>query len=128
MISKMVSKELKAYGKAGSVAEEAISAIRTVFSSNGQNREIERFKQREKERVEKYFFELLFRYEKCLDDAKKSGIKKSAVDGATNGFILLLIYSIFALGFWYGSKLVREENYTIGNVFTVNEFSILKIK
>jgi len=22
-------------------------------------------------------------------------------------------------GFWYGAKLVREENYTIGNVFTV---------
>jgi hypothetical protein len=39
----MVAKELKAYGKAGSVAEEVISAIRTVLSYNGQEREIHRF-------------------------------------------------------------------------------------
>jgi len=42
---------------------------------------------------------LFFRYEQYLDDAKKSGIRKSAVDGITNGFLLLLIYCIFALGF-----------------------------
>jgi hypothetical protein len=43
MISKMVSKELKAYGKAGAVAEEVISAIRTVLSYNGQQKETQRF-------------------------------------------------------------------------------------
>ena len=35
--------ELKAYGKAGSVAEEVLSAIRTVLSYNGQDREEKRF-------------------------------------------------------------------------------------
>jgi hypothetical protein len=44
---------------------------------------------------------LMYRYEQYLDDAKKSGIRKSAVDGITNGFILLLIYCIFALGFFF---------------------------
>lgn len=43
MIAKMISKELKAYGKAGAVAEEVISSIRTVFSYNGQEREAQRF-------------------------------------------------------------------------------------
>lgn len=35
--------ELKAYGKAGSVAEEVFSSIRTVFAYSGQKREQERF-------------------------------------------------------------------------------------
>ncbi len=44
MIAKMAAKELKAYGKAGAVAEEAISTIRTVLCYNGQEREIQRFR------------------------------------------------------------------------------------
>lgn len=40
----MAAKELKAYGKAGAVAEEAISTIRTVLCYNGQEREIQRFR------------------------------------------------------------------------------------
>ncbi|CAF1013430.1 unnamed protein product [Adineta ricciae] len=100
IIGKMVSKELKAYGKAGAVAEEVISSIRTVLCYNGQERETHR-------------------YEQHLDVAKKSGMKKSLVDGIANGLLLCLIYSIFALGFWYGAKLVREDNYSIGNVFTI---------
>jgi ATP-binding cassette subfamily B (MDR/TAP) protein 1 len=39
----MISKELNAYGKAGGVAEEVISSIRTVLSYNGQQRETQRF-------------------------------------------------------------------------------------
>ena len=35
--------ELKAYGKAGAVAEEVFSSIRTVLSYNGQEREKKRF-------------------------------------------------------------------------------------
>ena len=41
----MILRELHAYGKAGAVAEEVISAIRTVFCYNGQEREINRFVQ-----------------------------------------------------------------------------------
>ena len=35
--------ELKAYGKAGAIAEEVLSSIRTVLSYNGQTREEKRF-------------------------------------------------------------------------------------
>ena len=39
----MTITELRAYGKAGAVAEEVISSIRTVLSYNGQEKEIQRF-------------------------------------------------------------------------------------
>jgi hypothetical protein len=42
MITKLTTTELKAYGKAGAVAEEVISSIRTVLSYNGQEKEIRR--------------------------------------------------------------------------------------
>ncbi len=38
----MTAKELAAYAKAGSVAEEAISSIRTVVAFGGQEKESQR--------------------------------------------------------------------------------------
>lgn len=38
----MTAIEFEAYGKAGTVAEEVISAIRTVVAYNGQAKEIQR--------------------------------------------------------------------------------------
>jgi hypothetical protein len=38
----MTSNELKAYAKAGAVAEEVLSSIRTVFSYNGGEYELKR--------------------------------------------------------------------------------------
>ncbi|CAF3878811.1 unnamed protein product, partial [Rotaria sp. Silwood1] len=91
--------ESKAYGKAGIVAEEVISSIRTVLSYNGQEREIQR-------------------YEQYLDDAKNYAITKDVTISITIGMTYFLLFFTYALGFWYGIKLVWEENYTIGNVFT----------
>ncbi len=39
----MTTMELKAYGKAGAIAEEVLSSIRTVFAYNAQEREAQRF-------------------------------------------------------------------------------------
>ena len=36
--------ELESYGKAGGVAEEVFSAIRTVFAFSGQRKEVQRYK------------------------------------------------------------------------------------
>ena len=38
----MATKELKAYAKAGAVAEEVLGALRTVVAFSGQNKECER--------------------------------------------------------------------------------------
>ncbi|CAF1030751.1 unnamed protein product [Adineta steineri] len=99
-ITKMTIIELKAYGKAGIVAEDVISSIHTVISYNGQEKEIQR-------------------YERYLDDAKKCAVKKGVTSGITAGITNFLVYAIYVLGFWYGTKLIWEENYTIGEVFTV---------
>lgn len=41
-MAKFTEFELKAYAKAGSVAEEVISSMRTVAAFGGENKEIER--------------------------------------------------------------------------------------
>uniref|UniRef100_A0A8C6UZX2 ATP binding cassette subfamily B member 1 n=1 Tax=Neogobius melanostomus TaxID=47308 RepID=A0A8C6UZX2_9GOBI len=89
-----------AYAKAGAVAEEVLSAIRTVFAFNGQDKEIKRYKVN-------------------LEDAKNMGIKKAISANIAMGFTFLIIYLSYALAFWYGSTLVLSDEYTIGSVLTV---------
>lgn len=43
MLVALTSKELTAYAKAGAVAEEVLSSIRTVVAFGGQEKEIKRF-------------------------------------------------------------------------------------
>lgn len=101
ILTTFTNKELTAYAKAGAVAEEVLSAIRTVIAFGGQKKEITR-------------------YEKNLEDAKKIGIRKAMTANISMGFAFLLIYASYALAFWYGTSLIIEgESYTIGSVLTV---------
>lgn len=101
----MTSKELKAYAKAGSIAEEVLGAIRTVTAFGGQLKECKR-------------------YDKELENAKGYGIKKGFVNGGSIGIVFLIMFSSYGLAFWYGSKLVREDEYTPGKLLIVF-FSVL---
>ncbi|KAH0627478.1 hypothetical protein JD844_003227 [Phrynosoma platyrhinos] len=94
------AKELAAYAKAGSVAEEVLTAIRTVIAFGGQKKEIQR-------------------YYKNLEDAKNIGIKKAITANISIGIAFLLIYASYALAFWYGTTLILDEHYSIGKVLTV---------
>ncbi|XP_072507673.1 phosphatidylcholine translocator ABCB4 isoform X3 [Notamacropus eugenii] len=105
ILSAFSDKELAAYAKAGAVAEEALSAIKTVIAFGGQSKELER-------------------YQRHLENAKKIGIKKAISANISMGIAFLLIYASYALAFWYGSTLVISKEYTIGNALTVF-FSIL---
>uniref|UniRef100_A0A4W6CH81 ATP-binding cassette, sub-family B (MDR/TAP), member 4 n=1 Tax=Lates calcarifer TaxID=8187 RepID=A0A4W6CH81_LATCA len=100
VLAAFTTKEQTAYAKAGAVAEEVLSAIRTVFAFSGQDREIKR-------------------YHKNLEDAKRMGIKKALSANMAMGFTFLMIYLSYALAFWYGSTLVLSGEYTIGSVLTV---------
>lgn len=42
-VSRLTGQELKAYAKAGSVADEVLSAIRTVAAFGGEEKEAERY-------------------------------------------------------------------------------------
>ncbi|CAF2677139.1 unnamed protein product [Rotaria sp. Silwood2] len=100
LASNLTEKELKAYGKAGAIAEEVFSSIRIVLSYNGQGREQKR-------------------YDQHLDEAKRNGIKRGGINGTLMGLVWCVVYCSYALGFWYGAKLIREEEYTIGNLISV---------
>ncbi|XP_042808516.1 bile salt export pump isoform X3 [Panthera leo] len=100
-LSKFTDYELKAYAKAGSVADEVISSIRTVAAFGGEKKEVER-------------------YEKNLVFAQRWGIRKGIVMGFFTGFMWCLIFFCYALAFWYGSKLVLDdEEYTAGTLIQI---------
>ncbi|XP_054978347.1 bile salt export pump isoform X1 [Sorex araneus] len=100
-VSKFTDHELKAYAKAGSVADEVISAIRTVAAFGGEKKEVER-------------------YENNLVFAQRWGIRKGIVMGFFTGFMWCLIFFCYALAFWYGSKLVLEDGeYSAGTLVQI---------
>ncbi|XP_007539369.2 bile salt export pump isoform X2 [Erinaceus europaeus] len=100
-VSKFTDLELKAYAKAGSVADEVISAMRTVAAFGGEKKEVER-------------------YEKNLVFAQRWGIRKGIVMGFFTGFMWCLIFLCYALAFWYGSKLVLDTGeYTAGTLVQI---------
>ncbi|CAD5117028.1 DgyrCDS5857 [Dimorphilus gyrociliatus] len=100
LTSSMTQKELSAYAKAGAVAEEVLTAIRTVTAFNGGKKECER-------------------YNGNLTDAQNFGVKRGFVSGLSMGMVFFFIFGSYALAFWYGSKLVRESDYTVGDMLIV---------
>uniref|UniRef100_A0A8C8B9N2 ATP-binding cassette sub-family B member 5 n=1 Tax=Otus sunia TaxID=257818 RepID=A0A8C8B9N2_9STRI len=92
---------LSAYAKAGAVAEEILTAIRTVVAFNGQQKALEK-------------------YDANLEIAKSVGVKKSITTNTSLGVSEFLVFGTYALAFWYGTKLTaEEEGYDIGRVLIV---------
>ena len=89
--------ELDAYAKAGDIADDVLSSIRTVKAFNGQPIETKR-------------------YSDNLEDARKVGVKKGTFMGLSMGVTYLVLFFVYALAFWYGAKLILEDEYTIGDV------------
>ncbi|KAI6671691.1 hypothetical protein NL676_006576 [Syzygium grande] len=85
----LASKEEVSYRRAGSVAEQAISSIRTVFSFVAEDN-------------------LAARYAELLSRSIPIGAKVGFAKGAGIGVIYLVTYSTWALAFWYGSILVHR--------------------
>ena len=65
-----------------------------------------------------------FRYDANLKDAKSFGIRKGIANGLGIGFIYIVFFGAYALAFWYGSKLVREDDYTAGKMLIVSYINI----
>ncbi|XP_054157886.1 ATP-dependent translocase ABCB1-like [Oppia nitens] len=79
--------EADSYGKAGAVAEEVLGAVRTVYAFGGQEKEIER-------------------YDRNLEPAKKSGIRRQLFTALGMGTMWLCMYCSYGLAFWYGVRLI----------------------
>eukprot|EP00079_Xenopus_tropicalis_P036309 XP_017950080.1 PREDICTED: ATP-binding cassette sub-family B member 5 isoform X5 [Xenopus tropicalis] len=101
IVVSLTTKELAAYAKAGAVAQEVLSSIRTVVAFGGEEKEIKR-------------------YTENLKQAKDIGIKKSIASQFALGLVNGAFYATYGVGFWYGTTLVLEDDdYTIGDVMAV---------
>ncbi|KAM6894112.1 bile salt export pump isoform 1-T1 [Xenentodon cancila] len=100
-VAKLTGMELQAYAKAGAVADEVLSSIRTVAAFGGEKKEVER-------------------YDRNLVSAQQWGIRKGLIMGFFTGYMWLIIFLCYALAFWYGSTLVVDtEEYTPGTLLQV---------
>ncbi|XP_004702768.1 ATP-binding cassette sub-family B member 5 [Echinops telfairi] len=102
MVISLTSKEFSAYSKAGAVAEEVLSSIRTVIAFGGQEKEIQRYTQN-------------------LKDAKDVGVKKAIISKLSLGAVYFFMNGTYGLAFWYGTSLILSGDpaYTIGTVLAV---------
>ena len=92
--------EMEANSKASSVAEEAISSIRTVFAFSGQSKERSR-------------------YEQTIKPAMKAGCKRNLVAAIDNSVGWSSMYFGLAIGVWYGVMLILDEGYTVGDTVII---------
>uniref|UniRef100_A0AAX7T9E2 Bile salt export pump n=1 Tax=Astatotilapia calliptera TaxID=8154 RepID=A0AAX7T9E2_ASTCA len=100
-INLLTGMELQAYAKAGSVADEVLSSIRTVAAFGGEKKEVQR-------------------YDRNLVSAQRWGIRKGLIVGFFTGFMWLVIFLCYGLAFWYGSSLVVDtKEYTPGTLLQV---------
>ncbi|XP_027337796.1 ABC transporter B family member 19-like [Abrus precatorius] len=86
----LAAKEEASYRKAGSIAEQAISSIRTVFSFVAES-------------------QLAEKYSELLQKSVPIGAKLGFAKGIGMGVIYLVTYSTWALAFWYGSLLIARN-------------------
>ncbi|RGB26342.1 multidrug resistance protein 1a, partial [Rhizophagus diaphanus] len=86
-----------AYAAAGGIVEQVLSNIRTVLAFGGQSRE-------------------LARYATQLELAYKAGKKKAIVSGAGIGFMMMVLFFSYALAFWYGSRLILNNELSGGDI------------
>ncbi|XP_077237910.1 putative multidrug resistance protein [Tasmannia lanceolata] len=95
-ISKKIREE---YNKAGSIVEQAISSIRTVYSFVGETK-------------------TMYEFSAALQGSVKLGMKQGLAKGlaiGSNG----ITFAIWSFMSWYGSRLVMYHGAQGGNVFAV---------
>lgn len=90
MQSATSAKETNAYAKAGAIAEEVLSSIRTVVSFGGEQKEVAR-------------------YVNDLEPTKAAGRLKGIYSGLGSGSTWLVLYCTNALVFWYGVILILAD-------------------
>ncbi|XP_027429467.2 ATP-binding cassette sub-family B member 5 isoform X2 [Zalophus californianus] len=102
IIISLTTKELNAYSKAGAVAEEVLSSVRTVVAFGAQEKEIQRYTQN-------------------LKYAKDIGIRKAIASKLSLGAVYFFMNGTYGLALWYGTSLILsgEPGYTIGTVLAV---------
>eukprot|EP01134_Creolimax_fragrantissima_P004039 CFRG4039T1 len=92
-----------AYAKAGGVAEESFSSMRTVASLSAERSQTER-------------------YERLVREAEKIAIKAGFILAGSLAFLFVVMFLTYALGWWWGGYLISNDDpdvQTVGNVTNV---------
>ncbi|CAF1456940.1 unnamed protein product [Adineta steineri] len=109
VIEKETKEQLSTYSKAGQIAQEVFSSLRTVLSFNGS-----KWQQKQ--------------YEKELKLNEWYTIRKDAAFGAFSGWLFFTSFVVYAIGFTFGSILMSSRNHralTISEILViVNMFAI----
>ncbi|KAH7667278.1 Xenobiotic-transporting ATPase protein [Dioscorea alata] len=100
----IASKIREEYNKAGHIAEQAISSIRTVHSFVGEKKMVAEFSA-------------------ALEGSIKLGLRQGLIKGIAVGSNSI-IYSIWAFLLWYSSKLVINHDARGGTIFGVGTITI----
>ena len=81
---------LKAYAIAGSTAQQALGAVRTLFALGGEKREVAK-------------------YSEQLGLAEKAGLQKCMSNGVMAASINCVMWMTYALGLWFGAFLIARD-------------------
>ncbi|CAO1632776.1 unnamed protein product [Sympodiomycopsis kandeliae] len=104
-VSRYHQMELEYVAHGGSLAEEALSTVRTAKAFGAESR-------------------LVDLYDESNKLTTKQGIRKAIIQGGGLGAFFFIIYSAYALAFYFGSKLIASGEIAPGVVMNVI-FSIL---
>lgn len=99
VLAGLSAKGQEAYAKAGSVAEEVLSSMRTVAAFSGEKRE-------------------LVRYGDGIELARQQNTKKGIMSGLAMGTTMFIMFCTYALAFWYGSTLIESGEMEAGGIVT----------
>ncbi|KAH7435715.1 hypothetical protein KP509_06G076400 [Ceratopteris richardii] len=98
-LTRLTSKSQKAYGEAGSIAEQAIAQVRTVYAFLGENKAINS-------------------YSETLEETLELGYKGGFAKGCGMGVSYVLLFCTWALIVWYAGVLVRRGETNGGKSLT----------
>ncbi|KAL0419544.1 UNVERIFIED_CONTAM: ABC transporter B family member 11 [Sesamum radiatum] len=100
LMAKLTSRGQAVYSAAAVVVEETLGSIRTVVSFTGERQAVEK-------------------YEKSLNRAYEAGVQEGLAAGLGSGIFMLVLFSSYALGLWFGAKMIIHKGYTGGQVLNV---------
>lgn len=92
-ISKVASQGQKAYAEAAFLVEQTIGSIRTVAAFTGEKQS-------------------LSKYSKSLKSSYRASIHEGIAAGFGLGSTMLIMFSGYGLGIWYGGKLILDNGYS----------------
>jgi ATP-binding cassette subfamily B (MDR/TAP) protein 1 len=91
-IMKQASVTKDSYAKAGAIAEQAVSAVKTVMSLNGEDHEVKN-------------------YANILSVARKTTIKYGLITSFFFGIWFFALFAEYGFGYWIGAQVIKKNRW-----------------